>query len=452
MLYIIYVASELRQTLYRTSKKRWYAPPLPPPPLPPRLPRSRAKANTWLGTSIRPGVPYNLSLAVDTAAPISTNTAATAINPSGTSCLSQPSPPSHPVTDSSETSVVDTDTIDSGESMARVMATGGSAASGVGTSPLAAVGKAAGIPRRVPAAEAAAAAAAATAAAGLARNWAGSRRDSCGGVEGDGRVRREVRREPPHLSSSGLNRPVGAEFVREAGAGAAGAVGTGLIPSSCSGGPGGSSTSNAVAAATTGRKDGEETGDMIVGAGECPRRDVALSSMLAPVAETTLAATSPAGATIGMRIAASLHQARSQPRKSTTSRKNSNSTAPKTSSGQADGGAKGKRCIADTITQESLAVAEASMTAAAAAAVEEATMGGSGGLIRTVGRAKRGPCMLTLALSSSPHSQTKRRAKKEGAGSTTKGHGRSSSSMARVWETEENGGLLGPGETKVLVC
>lgn len=424
-------------------------PPLRPPPLP-RLPRSRAKANTWLGTSIRPGIPYNLSLAIDTAAPTSTNTAATAINPSGTSCLSQPSPPSHPVTDASETSVVDTDTIDSGESMTRIVATDGSAASGVGTSPLAAVGKAAGIPRRVPAAEAAAAAAAATAAAGLARNWAGSRRDSSGGVDGEGWVRREVRREPHHSSSTGLNRPVGAEFVREAGAGAAGAAGTGLIPSSCTGGSEGASKNNAVAAATTGRKDGEEAGDMIVGAGECPRRDIASSSTLAPVAETTLAATSPAGATIGMRIAASLHQARSQPRKSTTSRRNSNSTATKNSSSQGDGGAKGKRCIADTITKESLAAAEASMTAAEA--VQGAAMAGSGGLIRTVGRAKRGPCMLTLSLSSPPHSQTKRRAKKGGAGSTTKGHGRNNSSTARVWEAEKTGGLLGPGETRVLVC
>lgn len=75
--------------------------------------------------------------------------------------------------------------------------------------------------------------------------------------------------------------------------------------------------------------------------------------------------------------------------------------------------------------------------------------GGVGGglFIRTIGRAKRGPCMLTL--SSSRHIDDVSD-KIDIKHSTKKGNKlRRKGSM---WESEANGGLLGPGEIKILVC
>lgn len=72
-------------------------------------------------------------------------------------------------------------------------------------------------------------------------------------------------------------------------------------------------------------------------------------------------------------------------------------------------------------------------------------MNGRKGLIRTIGRAKRGPCMLTLS-SSLQHG---------GDHKIRNWYNRKEQPLRRkavVWETEANGGLLGSGEIKVLVC
>lgn len=58
----------------------------------------------------------------------------------------------------------------------------------------------------------------------------------------------------------------------------------------------------------------------------------------------------------------------------------------------------------------------------------------NGGLIRTVGRARKGPCMLTLSLPGDERGN-------EGA-----------QCVGRVWKAEVNGGLMCPPRSKVLVC
>ena len=110
------------------------------------------------------------------------------------------------------------------------------------------------------------------------------------------------------------------------------------------------------------------------------------------------------------------------------------------------------------MTEEGLMAAELSMAAAAAAAAER-----DHGLIRTVGRPKRGPCMFTPATATSD--ETGRRAtstsvrltwKKGSSGSGGSGGNSGAKTFGPyprpLWEAEATGGLLGPGETKVLVC
>ncbi|CAN0490484.1 unnamed protein product [Ectocarpus sp. 8 AP-2014] len=107
------------------------------------------------------------------------------------------------------------------------------------------------------------------------------------------------------------------------------------------------------------------------------------------------------------------------------------------------------------MTEAGLAAAEM-----AAAEIEKATTAAAAekSLIRTVGRAKRGPCMLTLTPSSSYE-----------IGQQTAGTGTTTGELPQeqtlrgdsfgscrgpmfFWEVEPAGGLFGSGETKVLRC
>lgn len=85
-----------------------------------------------------------------------------------------------------------------------------------------------------------------------------------------------------------------------------------------------------------------------------------------------------------------------------------------------------------------------------------ATDSNNPGLIRTIGKAKKGPCMLTLTpLPLSPHPEE---IPVQKCGKNTRNHSsnswrrRGSRSKMMVWEPEAHGGLLGPGEIKILVC
>eukprot|EP00903_Cladosiphon_okamuranus_P017394 g16022.t1 len=109
------------------------------------------------------------------------------------------------------------------------------------------------------------------------------------------------------------------------------------------------------------------------------------------------------------------------------------------------------------MTEEGLAAAELSRAAAAKATAAERERG----LIQTVGRPKRGPCMFTPAISDAADgwASSTRTTLLLGKGGGSGGGGNSSSSTKGLgpaprplWEAEAAGGLLGPGETKVLVC
>ena len=111
--------------------------------------------------------------------------------------------------------------------------------------------------------------------------------------------------------------------------------------------------------------------------------------------------------------------------------------------------------VVAAMTEEGLAAAEVSMEAAAAAAAAERQHG----LIRTVGRSKRGPCMFTPATSDGigGRASSTRTALLGTNGGSGGGSGVSSAKgfahgPRALWEVEATGGLVGPGETKVLVC
>lgn len=72
---------------------------------------------------------------------------------------------------------------------------------------------------------------------------------------------------------------------------------------------------------------------------------------------------------------------------------------------------------------------------------------GGGLFLRTIGRPKRGPCMLTI--SSSRHSDDDNE-KIRATHSTINGN--KSRKKRAMWEAEASGGLVGPGEIRVLVC
>lgn len=85
------------------------------------------------------------------------------------------------------------------------------------------------------------------------------------------------------------------------------------------------------------------------------------------------------------------------------------------------------------MTKERLAAAQSAIAAAEMAKSKRMREG----LIKIVGRPKRGPCMLTLTASA----QTETAA-------VNSDRARSKS----TWQPEATGGLLGPGESKILVC
>ncbi|CBN75222.1 hypothetical protein Esi_0072_0090 [Ectocarpus siliculosus] len=115
-------------------------------------------------------------------------------------------------------------------------------------------------------------------------------------------------------------------------------------------------------------------------------------------------------------------------------------------------------------TADGVAMTEAGLAAAemAAAEIEKAATAAAAekSLIRTVGRAKRGPCMLTLTPSSSyeigqqaARAGTTCRTGEVLQEQTLRGDSFGSCRGPLVfWEVEPAGGLLGSGETKVLRC
>lgn len=116
--------------------------------------------------------------------------------------------------------------------------------------------------------------------------------------------------------------------------------------------------------------------------------------------------------------------------------------------------ATGKACtdspaVDVAVTEEGLAAAELSMTAAAVVAQSARERG----LIRTVGRPKRGPCMFIRAASGEIGRRAgSTRTELPGYSGSGRGRGEKGFSPRPMWEAEATGGLLGPGETKVLVC
>ncbi len=449
--------------------------------------KKKTPANTWLGTSIRPGLPYNPSLRA-TDAGTGSGHGRDHVNQHHSSSLSSSPPPApHPVLEEAPAAAAApvTTSGDANEapttgggnpSSAASGETGGKdsnaglAAAAAANAPLAVVGQQVGQPlggvpqrRAVSAAEAAALASAAVAAAGLARNWVGRRaydhggaargsggggsgggraegggggRGGGGGGAGEPRVSREEelrslcvdvvasgegtvgRRAPPPLSTAGepVAPPAGAAG---ASAGAAPATSSSLVP------------------------------------------DLAAAGVDRPVAAA-------------LRLAHKHQQQRRHPRhrkksyrKPTRLRRRAGgpSAAPGGARGAAagarasaaGGGASAPPSMAGAMTEEGLAAAERAMAAAAAAAAEVHPR-----LIRTVGRAKRGPCMFTLATSSSQKADGAKRAALPGK-KDRRSRGRSTGCIVDkieelerrrpvVWEAEATGGLLGPGEIKILVC
>lgn len=186
----------------------------------------------------------------------------------------------------------------------------------------------------------------------------------------------------------------------------------------------------------------QSAGANAAGAGECSRPCILAEGMMAD-REPAFPAVSNCAVTDGMRIAAASRKARN-PRSSAPSfrsRVNKRYVASATEgmavAAQGDGTATSIASASlGMMTAEGLAAAEASMAAAAAEKNRKS-------LIRTVGRAKRGPCMLTL---SSPPRTERRVAKDRTIAKEYIAPG------GRVWETEANGGLSGPGESNVIIC
>lgn len=402
-------------------------------------------ANTWLGTSILPGLPYNPALGVESTTAGAKN--ANTHHGASTSCSSQ-SPHQHQGRDefggdgggAAATGVLegsvggDSTTVGSGESTAFAGTGGGTGGTGgaVGLLPMATIGNnktttSGAFRRGLLAAEAVAKDAAATAAAGLAQNWAGSRlTKSC--VGGDDRSKRERGRNKAARGDCSAVHTLGglvSTSTQVPGA-AAGAV-------TLSRGGDGDSQGEGLG------KDPEKLEATCVGAGECPRQD--LAALKTAVEMPTAVA---AARTDGARVAAAFHRRRNHKKyilKTLSSSRDFHICV--SAKGGVTKGTSGTTTTATTATPATTATTVGVITEDALAAVEALTpvmAEQSGGLIRTVGRAKRGPCMLTLA-----SSQTERRVKNH---STTK----SGNGKKRMWKAEANGGLLGPGETKVLVC
>ncbi|CAB1116152.1 unnamed protein product [Ectocarpus sp. CCAP 1310/34] len=113
-------------------------------------------------------------------------------------------------------------------------------------------------------------------------------------------------------------------------------------------------------------------------------------------------------------------------------------------------------------TADGVAMTEAGLAAAEMAAAEIEKAGTAAlaekSLIRTVGRAKRGPCMLTLTPSSSYEigqqaTRTGTTTREQLQEQTLRGDSLvSCRGPLFFWEVEPAGGLLGSGETKVLRC
>ncbi|CAM9877965.1 unnamed protein product [Ectocarpus sp. 4 AP-2014] len=401
--------------------------------------RQPPPANTWLGTSIRPGLPYNPSLgAENTAAGAATTPHSPRHRQSNSFSLLSP----HPSTmwdetttagDSIETatSVGDSNAAD-GDDGAGGRTRGGVASGSEGGAlaplSLAAVGtrlvssQKHTLARRVlPAAEAAELAAAATAAAGLARNWAGRQADA-------------------HAARGGRG-PEGAGADRQ----------DGLRSDST---------------------DVKANGMMTQGVDDMPEP----SSTAAELFEAL--STDDGLPTHGRRVAASSYRRQGWRHEEYQSKKKrSVSSMTKIRAGDvaqtAGGGVAtrntsaigggGPASHAPRQTGDGVVMTEAGLAAAEMAAeeMEKAATAAAAekSLIRTVGRAKRGPCMLTLTPSSSY--EIGQQAARTG---TTTGEplqeqtlrGDSTFGSCRgplfFWEVEPAGGLLGSGETKVLRC
>ncbi|CAM9870244.1 unnamed protein product, partial [Ectocarpus sp. 8 AP-2014] len=400
--------------------------------------RQPPPANTWLGTSIRPGLPYNPSLgAENTAAGAATTPHSPRHRQSNSFSLLSP----HPSTMWDETTTA-------GDSIKTATSVGGSNAAdgddgaggrtrggvasgseGGALAPLslAAVGtrlvssQKRTLARRVlPAAEAAELAAAATAAAGLARNWAGRQADA-------------------HAARGGRG-PGGAEADRQDG-------------------PRSDST------------DVRANGMMTQGVEDMPK----LSSTAAELFEALSTDTGPPKH--GRHVAASSYcrqgwrheeyQSKKKRSVSSVNKIGAGDVAQTAGGGLATRntsaiGGGGPASHAPRQTADGVAMTEAGLAAAAMAAaeIEKAATAAAAdkSLIRTVGRAKRGPCMLTLTPSSSY--EIGQQAARTG---TTTGEllqeqtlrGDSFGSCRGplfFWEVEPAGGLLGSGETKVLRC
>lgn len=393
------------------------------------------KANTWLGTSIRPGLPYNPSLGADnTAAGAATTPHSPRHRPSNSFSLVSP----HPSTIWDETTTAG-DSIDTVTSVGGSNATDGddgaggrtrggvaSGSEGGALAPLslAAVGTRLGsspkrkLARRVlPAAEAAALAAAATAAAGLARNWAGRRADTHAarggrGPGGAGVDRHDgLRSDSTDVRANGVMTQGVADMPEPSSA--AGEFSKALSADS------GPSTDNKCVAATSCRRQGWQ-------------REEYQSKKKQPVSSVNKIGGGDVAQTAGGGIA--------------------------TRNNSAIGGG-GPASHAPRQTADGVAMTEAGLAAAEVAAAEiekeMAAAAAEKSLIRTVGRAKRGPCMLTLTPSSSY--DIGQRAARTG---TITGEplqeqtlrGGSCRGPLLFWEVEAAGGLLGSGETKVLRC
>ncbi|CAN0060568.1 unnamed protein product [Ectocarpus fasciculatus] len=390
-------------------------------------------ANTWLGTSIRPGLPYNPSLGAENAAAgAATTPHSPRHRPSNSFSLLSP----HPSTIWDETTAAG-DSIDTVTSVGGSNATDGddgaggrtrggvaSGSEGGALAPLslAAVGTRLGsspkrkLARRVlPAAEAAALAAAATAAAGLARNWAGRRADThaARGGRGPGGARADrqdgLRSDPTDVRANGVMTQGVGDMPEPSSA-----AGEFFKALSADSGP--PLADNRCVAATSCHRQGW-------------RHEEYQSMKKQPVSFVNKIGGGDVAQTAGGGIA--------------------------TRNIPAIGGG-GPASHAPHQTADGLAMTEAGLAAAemAAAEIEKemAAAAAEKSLIQTVGRARRGPCMLTLTPSSSCQ-----RAARTG---TTTGEPLQEQTLRDgscrgpllFWEVEAAGGLLGSGETKVLRC
>lgn len=425
-------------------------------------------ANTWLGTSIRPGLPYNPSLGNE-------NTAATSTTLPGSTHhqqhhshrssnpFSSTSPHPQPVQDESATAIDASETPASGGrgnggiDGARGCSSEGTDATalslaGVGMR-VAAMPKLVRPPRAVPAAEAAALAAAAAAAAGLARGWAGPCADGCGGASFGGGGGGIIHRAE---GDGGGGRGHDHDGGKGDGGGRGGTRGFGA-----------DREKELRAVFSDFRTNSEDVPGRHSAA--LPKGTEAGESTVLPNATTPDPQTNPA-VTDGGRIAAaelSRHDESNDQRRwrqhkhpqkpkhyklSASLGRSISSFLPTTGGGTVNARRRysGRSSLSvppatlAAMTEEGLAAAELSMSAAVAAAAAERDHG----LIRTIGRAKRGPCMWTLSASREIDGWTKsekgERLRRSG---NTKDNGR-----GPLWEAETAGGLLGPGETRVLVC